>query len=346
MSPSAQTNADLVRLEHASGQKLEETLEVLLDRGEALDKTAEIVERKMESGVYIPNARLAELIGLTKAGSLYLRARSQLCKDNWALLTLYKNHYPYPEVERLLCERLYEMASNDAEPQRGYIVDAMRDVASVVVLPTLESILYDHAPSLKAKQVIAQAIDFVGVSSLEGFLVIKEADSRKRFIESVMAAVMAVKKRVSEANELITDNLKPAFSAQSKTGELQNAVAAREQAQRYLEKDPIVTVMCVRRGAEALGKHLYRFLGHERKGKPARAMTLEELLKPVGDSDVPEVLKHCLRTLQLFGNFAAHDQDAQCRYLTESIARALLAIYDNAMSIYLEWLERKSPCPE
>jgi hypothetical protein len=41
--------------------------------------------------------------------------------------------------------------------------------------------------------------------------------------------------------------------------------------------------------------------------------------------------------LQLFGNFAAHDQDEQSRYLTKDVATAMLALYEQAQTIYGEW---------
>ena len=95
--------------------------------------------------------------------------------------------------------------------------------------------------------------------------------------------------------------------------------------------------MLVRKGAEALGKDLYRRLGHEEKGKPARKMTLEDLIKPVKDSDAPEVFKLIMQALQLFGNFAAHDQDEQSKYVTREFASSVVALYEQAQAIYGEW---------
>jgi hypothetical protein len=64
---------------------------------------------------------------------------------------------------------------------------------------------------------------------------------------------------------------------------------------------------------------------------------LEGLMKPLMDSDAPEVFKRLVQTFQLFGNFAAHDQDEQSIYLTREVASALLALYDQALSIYSVW---------
>src|SRR5436309_14243402 len=97
-APSAATNADLVRLEHADSLQLSETLKSLLERGEALDRAVVIVERKIDEGAYVLKDQLAALIGHTKSASLYAKTREQLFKDDWALLCLYKSLYPDPNI--------------------------------------------------------------------------------------------------------------------------------------------------------------------------------------------------------------------------------------------------------
>lgn len=341
---SPQANADLVRLEHADPLQISETLKSLLDRGEALDRVVAIIEVKIDNGAYVVNDQLAALIGHTKSASLYAKTRQQLFKDDWAQLCLYESWYPDPDIEKTLSTRLYEIAPNDAEPKRRYIVDAMRDVASEIVLPTLEAILFDHTPSLKVKQMILQVIESAGVFSVDALLEKLEAGSQKDFLTSVAAAIAAIRKRGSATAETaskIGGRAQLEHEEIEQRGDLQNAESAREQAWYHLERDPIVAVFFARRGAEAIGKHLYRFLGHERGGKPAKKMTLEDLLTPVRNSDAPDVFKHCLQTLQLFGNFASHDQDEQCRYLTKNLAEPLLKLYDEALSIYRTWLHDK-----
>ncbi len=83
--PSLQTNADLVRLEHADSLQLSETLKSLLECGEALDRIVAIIERKIDNGARVVNDELAALICHTKSASLYAKTRQQLFKDDWAL---------------------------------------------------------------------------------------------------------------------------------------------------------------------------------------------------------------------------------------------------------------------
>ena len=118
MSPQAPlspaTNADLVRLERARDIELIDTLKSLLDRGEALDTVAAIVERRIDAGTYVISEQLAALIGRTKSASLYSKTKEQL-KDNSALLALYKSGYPDPDIEKELTTRLYEAAPIDGD---------------------------------------------------------------------------------------------------------------------------------------------------------------------------------------------------------------------------------------
>src|SRR5262249_26702757 len=157
-------------LEHADTLQFGDTLKSLLDRGEALDAVAAIVERKMEAGGYVLYDQLAALIGRTKSASLYAKARKQLFADDGALLCLYKSSYPDTEIEKRLMARLYEPAPNDTDWRRRDIVNAFRDVGTVAVLPTLEAILFDQTPSLQVKQMILQAIESAGVFNADAML--------------------------------------------------------------------------------------------------------------------------------------------------------------------------------
>jgi len=326
--------------------ELVDTLKSLLDRGEALDKVAAIVERRIDAGTNFINDQLAALIGRTMSASLYAKAKEELHKSNSALLTLYKSGYPDPEIEKQLTTRLYEAAADDGNIWRREIVRAMRDVGTPAVLPMLEAILFDQTPTLKVKQMIAQAIETSGVRSGEAFLATLEAGARKQFLESVAAAIEAIRARDdSTAGSASTSGAKNQAEQENiqQKDELHIADSWSAAAWTQLASDPIVAMHKARCGAEALAKHLYRFLGLEKNGKPAKKMTLEELLLPINKSDAPEVFKRCLHAIQQFGNFSAHDQDDEFKYLNKNIAEAVLRLYDEALSIYRSWLlDKKS----
>jgi hypothetical protein len=192
---SRQTNADLIRLEHADSLNLSETLKSLLERGEALDRVAQIIERKIDNGTYVSNDPLATLIGHTRFASLYAKTKQQLFPDVWALLNLYKSRYPDPDIEMTLCTRLYKIASNDTDPTRRDIAKGMRDVGTEIALPTLEAILFDHTTNSNVKKMIAEAIESAGVVTAEALLAMFEAKSRTVFVALVSEAIAAIKER-------------------------------------------------------------------------------------------------------------------------------------------------------
>ena len=76
-----------------------------------------------------------------------------------------------PEIEKQLCERLYKIYSDDADPYRRFITEAMRDVGTVNVLPTLEAILFQLRSTAQVKQIIGDAL----VKSSEDPAVVAEA---------------------------------------------------------------------------------------------------------------------------------------------------------------------------
>jgi hypothetical protein len=105
------------------------------------------------------------------------------------------------------------------------------------------------------------------------------------------------------------------------------------------DSDPESALSNIRKATEALAKDLYRRLGYEQNGRPARTLTLEYLLKPVQNSNVPEVFKLIVRLLQNFWNFASHDQDDESKHLTKAIVGPLIALYDQALLNYSTWLK-------
>jgi hypothetical protein len=135
---SPQTNAALLRLQHADDYSVNDILQELLDSGEGLNQVASIVEAKLDEGVHILYKALATLITITKSKRLYEKKKDELLRDNTASLVLYKSGYPDPEIEKKLCDRLYKISSDDGATWRRPITEAVRDVGTLQVLPTLE----------------------------------------------------------------------------------------------------------------------------------------------------------------------------------------------------------------
>jgi hypothetical protein len=248
--------------------------------------------------------------------------------DSWAILDLYTGRFPDPDIELILTKKLYSVAFNDGDPLRRAIVTAMRDVGSPSVLPMLMAIAHDLEPSAKVGKAFGSSLGIV--ESLSG-------QARYDFLQSVLVAIDEIEKR-QERNASAT-------TADSDEGRLAEETAAnarrfQQEAENYLGISPTIVVFYVRKGAEALAKDIYRHLGLEKTGRPARKMMLEELigqLKQVKKNSPPDLLHSFLQTFQSFGNFVSHDQDGEDVQLTNEIAEPLYKLYCEALTFYTKW---------
>lgn len=335
MSPEA--NAILQRLKRIDPSELSGCLQELIGKDEALENAAEIIEERVKSGTHVLQDDLVRLLVRVRRSSLYELVKDQLFRNQWALLGLYRGEYPDPAIENELVELLYQKAEDDADPARRDIAEAIRDKGTVDTIPVLEAILYDLAPTQNTKKAMANALFDASGDNLDSLLAGIVAKSRREFVQLIRQALDAVRERDSHQAVIPFEG---DDSSLIETGLVENAHQELERARDKTQSDPIYVVVCLRRGAEAMCKHLYRKLGLEDKGKPAKKMVMEDLLKPVRESDVPDVFKICIQALQPFGNYASHDQDDQFQDLTPKVAQSLLDIYGEALSIYEDWLRR------
>lgn len=269
-------------------------------------------------------------------GSLYNLVKERLLQDQQALLILYQGKYPDPDIEQELANLLYQKADDDGDPYRRKIAEAVRDSGSTATLPVLEAILYDLAPTKGTKNALANALFSASGPRLETFLAGAVARSRSKFIQIIIQAIEAVRERSAEPEGMPDENTVAQVSVDDEL--VSNAHSELRQAVEKVHDDPTYALVCLRRGAEAIGKHLYRHFGHEDKGKPAKKMMLDDLLKPIKDSEVPDIVKICVQALQPFGNYAAHDQDDQFANVTPQVADALIVLFREALTSYENWL--------
>jgi hypothetical protein len=139
---SQRTNAALMRLKHAIDSfEFSDILKEILEQGGGLTQAVEIVGRRIDRGGYVLTDQLADIISKTSSNKLYDKVKNQLFGDDSALLALYEDRYPDIEIETKLCDRLYQTSTNDAEPIRRYIAEAMQSVGTESALDTLEAII-------------------------------------------------------------------------------------------------------------------------------------------------------------------------------------------------------------
>jgi hypothetical protein len=332
MSDQQKLNSLLAKLEHKKfvGLELSDVIKELLNLSAPIDKVTSIVERRIENGEYLLTDTLATLLAKSHSQTLYAKTAKQLKNDLWALLILYKGRYPDVEIETALIKELYEVAPKDGEPRRGAIVEAMKEVGSVAVLPTLEAIAHDLEPGVKVGQTFGDALGLLGSLS---------AEARYSFLQDVLVAIDEIKRRaklspLSDDTIAAVDEIDVGFDYAS------NAFRFKKDAERYLGLAPGIVIHYVRNGAEALAKDLYRHLGLEKDGRPAKRMMLDELITAMNKGNknpAPNLLQVFLTTFQGFGNFSSHDQDGEEKYLTNEMAKPIFELYCEALKLYARW---------
>lgn len=334
----------LMRLKKDKVLALSNVWDVLFEHEAIMCDVVEIVQGRIESGDHVLLANLVKLLAHTKSKSLYELVKKDIFSDVWALTDLFRSEFPDPEIELKLLEKLYEYAGDDGQPRRSYIAEALRDVGTIESIPVLEAILYDQVDTVAAKRVISDAVDAVSPQSMEAILANVVFQSRREFVQLIVDAINAIKQR-GVSSVLSTDLSGPIAAVDfGRQPDVKNAILELNQAKKRLEEnDPVLAVVCLRKGAEALGKHLYRTVGLEDRGKPAKKLMLNDLMKPVKDSNVPDVFKLCFEALQLFGNFSSHDQDEEHHHLNPRIAEAILILYEEALDMYGRWIESGEP---
>lgn len=132
-----------------------DTLERFLKEPGACDRLVQIVERRADSETVFLDSSIACLITLSPHSRLYEIFSERLLREISTLLILYKDQYPDPRIENILCEELFKIAHEPTQPYRRDIVEAMSKVGTKEVLPTLEAILHTLEPRAKVSKAFA-----------------------------------------------------------------------------------------------------------------------------------------------------------------------------------------------
>ncbi len=186
MVESPRFNALRIRLQNAKVDTINDALEEIFDFPSELETIVPTVISKIKAGIYIGDEHLVKLLLSTVNSELYQQVKSQVLRNHWRALDLYKGRYPDKQIEELLCKKLYEIAADDGNPLRSYIVDEMREVGSGEVLPTLEAIFFDLMPSTKTRTIFYELLGTVEQI---------EAQSRIAFRQKVEIAINKIRKR-------------------------------------------------------------------------------------------------------------------------------------------------------
>lgn len=295
-----------------------------------LEKIVAVVERRIDQGAYILDEPLTALIIASRSQSLFGRVRNRLLKNDWAVIDLYKAGFDEPELESLLSKALFAIYSDDGEPKRSYIVDAMASVGNEEILPTLEAILDDVGPSAKIRSIFQEKMDVLSILKIK---------SRSEFAMNVARAIDNIKARARSPQfrePAVFTLYMSEEPPQSKVSGVSGADHHRMQAQKLLDVDPEAALNALRKAAESLAKECFTRCYPDEK-RPVSSFELQELIDRV-KSRVPKILEVALRTVQNFGNLGSHDQGEDRKLTNKQVAFHICGVYDTATNAYTAWI--------
>jgi hypothetical protein len=119
---SAASKSDLLKFRSGNAIDRNESLKRILERGEADGNVVREVLGVLQAGKPVSPTLLGQLIGESKSQDLLTASRETVFEDTWALLEIHKREFPDSEIQQALCDRLYLVANNDADPLRRYII--------------------------------------------------------------------------------------------------------------------------------------------------------------------------------------------------------------------------------
>lgn len=126
----------------------------------------------------------------------------ELCKrgppDGYEAAELFKFGYGGADAEQRLCERLYEIYPDDANPLKSEIVKAMEARGGEESLELLEDIRFELDPKLKTAILVARSIAQFDQVDMAQLGKVKATEALVGFAELVDSAVLALRARVAK----------------------------------------------------------------------------------------------------------------------------------------------------
>lgn len=320
----AQKQSPLARLRYGKAADATSALTELVEGGQADAEVVSAALAAIQRDIYLLTGDLARLVSKSGGEALYKVAKPRLLKDDWALVELHGSHYPDPEIEEVLCARLYKCAKDDGDPRRSLMVASLEHAGTLGTLATLEAICLDLGPGETSKRLVADAMP-------EDVLFRAEAISREVFVEKVRAAIDAVKARQS------TGPISREHQQATNSDSFARANSHRREADLKCDADPASALNSVRKSVEAVIKEVFRAEGLQMdSGKLARAYKASQLLQALIKTDVLGDHARIAHNLLDLGNIGSHDEDPGHSPVSPKLARAAIAQLD----VLMIWFDR------
>lgn len=321
-----------LKIENSKGQILNDTLRQIVTLGEFPHELLPAVIDSLQKGEYILAQTLCDILNSTKSKDFYLLVQSKSLLNNWELVQLFKNGFPSPEIEEILCRELYKYFNDNAQPLRSAIVEAMAEHGSDKSDKLLNVIEYELSPTIIDHKYYLE-------TNPEDFLKEAELRSLEEFLKKVKIAKNRIASRTDTSlAEIITVNNDNESNSQNDTTTsiYHRITTYKKRAHDYFNSDPQSSCNQARKAVEAICKELYISSGLESTNKrPADSFKeFDELIKILKNSKViPSSILIHLDTIQRFGNFGSHDQGQDSIDFTPAMAEPCI----KALDIVINW---------
>lgn len=338
------TPLSLLRSLKADGYERQAALEKLILQDVIGDDAVSVVTSELGKGrTFIP-LQLSKFVLRVGSDSLYSAAKNIIFTDPWAILELHRQGFNDPEIETSLCETLFDVAHDNGQPLRRYIVESLRDQGSSAATPVLKSILLDLLPTADVKRVFADALKQIGTVDIAGLLELTETRSLRLFIVLIDSALLAIQQRSNSTGnhplESSQQSCVPAGNGKTDPPPdevIERVVSHQNKAWEYLGRDNETALNRARKAVESLCKDVYRLKGLEKNNKPAKelARKFEDLITTLDKNGLPTLMSLAIKSIQGHGNFGSHDQDDEISVLSDVHVRPVLMQLDAVV----EWFK-------
>lgn len=262
----------------------------------------------------------------------------------YELAELFKVGYGGDDVEKKLCNSLYGIFRDNANPLRGYILDALKERGNIKSLEMLEVIKYEINPEVKTKHMVAKSI--LDEGSVEekstGFdktLYMLEFQSLDEFSQRVNSAIdLMLSRGVKIAGIQVQPDESVPFSdvVIEPSANISTPIAKHKrsasvegclsEARNLMSDYPRASLNTMRQAAEAICKDIIDETCVDRSPKQAEAFnSLEDMLHELRRRRrIPLHIDKHFGALQQFGNLGSHHQELAPEVFTSEMAETVL----------------------
>lgn len=287
----------------------------------------------------------------------------ELCKrvlpDGYEAAELFRSGYGDVDAEQRLCDCLYQIYLDDANPLRSEILKAMAARGGRRSVDVLEVIVYELDPRVKSRGVVAQALDQSPMLTDE-YLLVVSLRSANEFLQRAKKTIEEIELRLSREEPVDSQQAHVWTPEADSDGQHKTTLiphARRNSVTFYLDKASTLieqghspeALNNMRKACEAILKDLIDESRSDVKGdgkdaRPSDAFKgFEDLIAQARRRKIIQLqVDKYFDALQSFGNFASHDQDIDPATFDNVMAKAAMIL----MNAVVEWYGSTGPAQQ